>query len=432
MSASGTTAGAPRGPQALRVGLAAFQHRNFRLFWAGQLLSLVGTWMQSVAQSWLVLDLTNSPFQVGVVVGLQFGPVLLLGLLGGVVADRCNKRRALLVTQTAALLQALVLGLLVVSGRAQVHHVWLLAISLGVVNAFDIPLRQSFVMELVGRRDVMNALALNSSAFNLARVVGPAVGGLVIGRLGVGPAFLTNAASFVFVLASLLGIRERDLHARPPASGGTVLANLREGLDYVRRTPIIYVATALVGLSATFGMNFSVLLSVIARDQLGIGSFGFGLLMASVGIGAVAAALFIATRPRLSPTRTMVAGGFGFAILELAFATAAHYGYRPLAFAFLLGVGFCMILITAMTNTALQQTAPDALRGRVMSVYVAIFSGSTPLGGLLSGWTAKHLGADVAFGIGACLAGVSTLWAAGRLRATGLLPLRTRNAAPAD
>lgn len=409
-----------RAGHAVRTAFVAFTHRNFRLFWFGQFLSLIGTWMQSVAQSWLVLELSNSPFQVGLTVGLQFGPVLLLGLFGGVIADRFDKRRTLLLTQSVAALLALAFGLLIVSGEIRLHHVWLFAGALGVVNAFDIPLRQSFVMEMVGRTDVMNALALNSSAFNLARIVGPAIGGVLIARVGVGPVILTNAASFAAVLASLLLMREAEFFARPARSERGFWDSLREGVRYAIHTPTVRVATALVGLSATFGMNFSVLLSAIARDQLRIGSEGFGLLMAAVGVGATAAALFIAMSPRLRPPRVMVAGSALFAGLELAFAFAARARLVPLAFVLLFGVGFGMILITAMTNTSIQRQVPDHLRGRVMSVYVTVFSGATPIGGLFSGWLAKHYGAEFAWGLGAVLAGFSTVWAWQELRRAGL------------
>ncbi|MCC7142973.1 MAG: MFS transporter [Candidatus Eisenbacteria bacterium] len=411
----------PTPASAFRTGSAAFRHRNFRLFWTGQVLSLIGTWMQSVAQSWLVLTLTDSALQVGLVVGLQFLPVLFLGLFGGVLADRLNKRRFLIVTQSAQATQALLLGLLTVTGQIEAWQVLALAAFLGVINAFDMPTRQAFVVEMVGRGEVMNALALNSSAFNLARIVGPAIGGLLVGRIGAGPVFLINATSYVAVLGGLLLMRESELFNRPAPLTGSVWRNLGDGLRYIGRTPIVLVATTLVGLVCMCGMNYSVLLSVMAKDVFTIGSAGFGLLMASLGVGSVTAALFIAASPRLDPARVMVRGAIGFALLEILFALSPRLHSVPLSFALLFGVGFCMILLTAMSNTAIQRAVPDELRGRVMSVYVTVFAGSTPFGSFMAGSLAGWKGAPFAWGVGACLALLAALWALLRLRREGLL-----------
>jgi len=396
----------------LRSGFAAFGHRNFRLFWIGQLLSLTGTWMQSVAQSWLMLELTDSPVMVGLVVGLQYAPVMFLGLVGGVAADRFDKRRTLLMTQALSAVQALVLGILAVTGHAQPGQLLVLAAFLGVVNAFDMPARQAFVTEMVGRADIMNALALNSSAFNLARILGPALGGLLLIRFEPGTVFLINAATFAPVIAGLLMMRESELIQRPPPQRTGVWQSLGDGLRYVRTTPLVLVPTLLVGLIATFGMNYTVLLSVIARDVLQIGSAGFGLLMAALGIGSVTAAFVIALAPRLEPRRTMIWGAAAFAVLELAFAGAAHMRWMPACYLLLMGVGASMIFVTATANTTIQQTSPDHLRGRVMSVYVTVFSGSTPIGSLVAGSAATWIGAPMAWGVGAILAGLSAFWAA--------------------
>ena len=406
---------------ALRSGTAAFRRRNFRLFWFGQALSLMGTWMQSVAQSWLVLTLTNSPLQVGLVVGLQFLPVLLFGLIGGVLADRFNKRRFLLLTQSLQAVQALVLGILTLSGHVEAWQVMVLAAFLGLTNAFDMPTRQSFVVEMVGREDLMNALALNSSAFNLARIVGPAIGGVLIGTIGVGPVFLINAASYIAVLIGLFFIRESELTNVPRPSSGSIKRNVAEGLRYIGKTPVVLVATTLIGLVAMLGMNYTVLLSVMARDVFHIGSEGFGLLMASLGIGSLLAALVIAASPNIDPMRTMITGAFGFSILEILFAISPRFHFVPLSFGLLFGVGFCMILMTATSNTAIQRAAPDHLRGRVLSVYVTIFAGSTPFGSLWAGSLARWKGAPFAMGVGGVLALLATIWAFRRARRAGLL-----------
>jgi MFS family permease len=395
----------------LGSGLTAFRHRNYRLFWSGQLISLVGTWMQSVAQSWLILQLTDSAFQVGLVMALQFAPVLLLGMVGGVFADRRDKRRTILMTQAASALQATVLGVLIVTGRVHVVHVMLLAAALGVINAFDMPARQAFVVEMVGREDLMNAIALNSSAFNMARIVGPAIGGVLVAKLGVGPVYLLNGASYLAVIVGLLLIREEHLQSRPVPERQGVWTSLKSGLHYVRGQPLVQAAIFIVGAVSTVGMNFTVILSVMAKDVLRIGSSGFGGLMSALGIGSVLAALFLAFRSRLDPTRTMLLGAAGMAVAEILFVLTPSLHFLPLSFFFLLVVGFFAITLTATANNAIQQRVPDQLRGRVMAVYATVFAGSTPLGSLFSGWIARKWGAQWSMGVGAVLCGVAVLWA---------------------
>ncbi len=412
-----TEAGRSRaGLQSLTSGLSAFRHRNYRLYWFGQFISLIGTWMQSVAQAWLVLQLTNSAFKVGLVTAFQFAPVLVLSMLGGVFADRRIKRRLLLVTQSCAALQAVVLGLLILTGHVQVYQVMALAAVLGLVNAFDIPTRQAFVVEMVGREDLMNAIAFNSSAFNTARIVGPAIGGVLVARFGVGPVFLINAASFIAVLISLAMIRESELHARPNAARESVWHSLQDGLRYVRVTPVVSTAVLIVGAVATLAMNWTVLLSVMAKDVFRIGSQGYGILMAALGIGSVLAALFLAYRSRIDPVRTMVWGAAGLIVLEIAFALSPRAHSMPLSIALLLGVGFAAISMTATANTSIQNRVPDELRGRVMSVYITVFSGTVPLGSLLAGSMAKAWGAPAAMMMGAGTAGLAVIWAVWRLR----------------
>lgn len=402
---------------AFRSGLSALHHRNYRIFWLGQVFSLVGAWMQTVAQSWLVLELTESTFQVGVVVAIQYAPILLFGLFGGVFADRFDKRRTLVVTQSLAALQALGLGLLVASGTVQVGHVMVLAGLLGLVNAVDMPTRQSFVTEMVGRRDVLNAVALNSSAFNLARIVGPAIGGVLIARFGVAPTFFVNAISFGGVILALLRMRPLELQHGSRSLERNVLRSMREGLRYTRTSLLASTSTGLVGIVATFGMNFGVLLPDIARTDFAIGSSGFGLLMSSLGVGSLLSALFLAFFPRLQPKRLMLGGAIGFAVLEMIFAFTPAIGTVPLASGILVLLGFSTICLTATANTTIQRSTPDELRGRVMSIYVAIFAGSMPLGGLFAGSLARAFGAPWALGAGAVLSGAGAAWAWWRLRA---------------
>ncbi len=403
-------------------GLAAFRHRNFRLFFSGQIVSLTGTWMQSVAQSWLVLELTDSPFQVGLVWALQFTPVTVLAMLGGVFADRRSKRPILLVTQTIAALQALTLGILTVTGAVTVHHVMAMAALLGFTNAFDIPTRQSFVVELVGRDDLMNAIAFNSATFNTARIIGPAVGGVLIAWIGTGPLFLMNSASYIAVLAALLSMRESELASPPEKARVGIREGLKEGVLYVRADALVRTAVLLVGAVATLGMNFGVLLPVMARDVFRIGSEGLGGLMASLGIGSVSAGLVLAFRGRnVRPGRTMIMGGSGLAVLGLAFALSPWMGFLPAPFLLLFGAGFSVISLTATANNAVQQHVPDALRGRVMSVYITVFAASVPLGSLFAGTVAGWKGAPFAAGAGAVLSGMAVFIAALNLRREGML-----------
>ena len=289
------------------------------------------------------------------------------------------------------------------------------AAMLGLINAFDVPTRQAFVVELVGRDALMNAIAFNSSAFNAARILGPAVGGVLIASLSAGGVFLINAASYLAVIAGLVLVREAELTARPERVRERIVQSLKAGLDYVRHAPAVLLAIFLVGVVATFGMNFTVLLPVMARDVFNIGAQGFGMLMAAYGVGSVGAGLFLAFRSRLDARRSMLWGGAGVAVLGLAFALSPWLHALPLSVALLFGVGFAAITLTATANTSIQRRVPDALRGRVMAVYITVFSASVPLGSLFAGGLAKGWGAPFSLGAGAVLSGVGVLWAALRL-----------------
>jgi MFS family permease len=401
------------GPRAV----AALRHRNFRLFWSGQLISLVGTWMQSVAQGWLVLTLTNDPVALGIVAACQFTPVLLFGLVGGVLADALPKRQTLIVTQSVSLLLALLLGVLVVTGGVQVWHVYVLAVGLGLVNAVDMPVRQTFVVEMVGREDIANAVGLNSAIFNGARIAGPALAGILIGLVGTAACFFLNAASYVAVLIAYALMREEEL--RPAAriavarTIGGVIAQLGEGLAYARGTPIVRIALVTLGVVATAGMNFSVLMPVFAKDVLGGDATTFGFLLAASGVGSVFAAVHIASG--LRPSLTLVvsaAASFGAALVALSFV---HQ--MVLALPLMLILGWSVISMAATTNTLIQMLVPDVLRGRVMSIFTTVFAGSTPIGGLLAGSIAGLLGVSAALAIGGVVALATAGFAALRVRA---------------
>ena len=390
----------PVGALAGLDGLRALRHRNFRLFWSGQLISLIGTWMQQVAQAWLVLTLTNDPFMLGLVATFQFAPVLVFGLFGGIVADSLPKRRTLLVTQSTAMTLAFVLAALVATHTVQVWHILILALLLGCSNAVDMPTRQSFFVEMVGREDIGNAVALNSAIFNSARIIGPAVAGLTIGAFDISIAFFLNGLSFLAVLASLLAMRESELggvvRMVMPRSVGAVVENLAEGLRYVRQTRIVLLAVGVVGLVATAGMNFSVVMPSLARDVLGTGAQGFGFLMAASGVGSLAAALVIAfgRRPGI---RVLIGGAAVLGVLEVVLAASRS---MPLSLVAMFGIGAGGIAMAMTANTAIQLAVPDPLRGRVMSVYTTVFAGSTPVGGLAFGALARAFGAASAVFVG--------------------------------
>ncbi len=379
------------GRRDLRDTFIALSVRNFRLFWFGQLISLCGTWMQTVGQAWLVLNLTGSAFAVGTVTTLQFLPITLLVLFGGVIADRVPKRRFLVITQTSALIQAVVLGVLVATGTVRIWHVYLLATALGLTNAFDNPTRQAFVPELVGKDLVPNAVPLNSTLFNAARIVGPAIGGVTIAVFGVAGTFFLNAASFVPVIIALLMIRTSELFPVERGSG-RIVAQLREGVSFAFRTPSVLLILIIMAFVGTFGYNFQTELPLLARFVLNVGSIGFGAMTAVLGVGSLVAALGIAYSRR-ADERQIVFGGLVFSLL-LILVGLSHWFAVTLILLILMG--FFGIIFTASANTRLQLLSPGYLRGRVMSLYVLLFAGSTPIGAFLMGNVAEKLGVQAA------------------------------------
>ncbi|CAN5485937.1 MAG: MFS transporter [Chloroflexi bacterium] len=403
---------APRDPVAGQVGtnrpwpkgLAAFGHRNFRVFWTGQLVSLVGTWMQTVALGWLVLELTNDPLALGIVAACQFVPTMLFGLFGGIIADVLPKRRTLLFLQAGAAGQALVLALLIATGAIQVWHVYALSVVLGLIFAVEMPVRQSFVVEIVGREDVANAVALNSAAFNGSRIIGPAIAGVLIGTVGLAAAFFLNSISYLAVMAGLLLMNMESLvtvgRAKMQRSVRGVGGQLAEGLRYVRDTPVVLLAIGVLGVVATVGLNFQVVIPVYARDVLRGDAATFGFLMAASGIGSLVSAISIAfgQRPTL---RLLVVGAAVIGVALMLLSTTQWF----LAAMLLMGLlGWGVIAMAATANTLIQLAVPDELRGRVMSVYTTVFAGSTPIGGLFAGTIAALAGVTVALLVGGALA----------------------------
>jgi MFS family permease len=387
-------AGSAGGRAPARLG--ALRHRDFRLFWVGQLVSQIGTWMQSVAQAWLVLELTQSPLQLGIVSALQFTPILLLSPVGGALSDRFAKRRVLLVSQTAMKLQALVLAVLVWSGYIQYWHVAVLALLYGLGRAIDIPARQSYVTDLVGRSDLPNAVALNSVIMNGARIVGPAAAGLLIAAFGVALAFLLNGISFIAVLLALLAIRTEG---QPDPAGRL---GIREGVlgavAYAARTPPVAFTLGLMVVVSLLVLNFNVVVPLVARDVLNQGAHGFGLLMSFLGAGAVVGGFSVALLRTGQPPLSFLVGSAATLCAGLvALALAPHFA---LAAAVLALLGCCQILFTTGCNTTLQLIAPNNLRGRVMGLYTVTFAGMTPFGSLLVGIVAERFGVRAACAAG--------------------------------
>jgi MFS family permease len=377
----------------------AFRTRNYRLYYFGQMISLSGTWMQSFAQAWFVLQLTNSKVAVGTVTTLQFLPITIFVLFAGVIADRVPKRRFIFFTQTLAMTQAAVLTALVWSGHAHLWHVYVLAFVLGLANAFEQPARQAFVMEMVGKDDLINAVALNAGLFNAARMIGPGIGGFIIATWGVKGAFLLNAISFIPVIVALAMMNSAEFFNVAPRQRGNPISELREGLAYAFRTPAVLLIVIVLIFVGTFGYNFIVMLPLINRYVLHGGPRAFGFLGVALGAGAVISALLIAGRARATKRMIFVAG-FCFSALLGALALS-HWLLVTLLL--LLLVGIASTAFQATTNTSIQLTAPDHLRGRVMSLYMLLFAGSTPIGAYLTGQMAEHLGVPAAVGICAAL-----------------------------
>jgi MFS family permease len=419
----------------LPAAMRSLRHRNYRLFFFGQLISLSGTWMQSVAQAWLVYRLTGSAALLGVVGFAGQIPTLVASPAGGLAADQFDRRRVLLATQAASMGLALALAALTLTGRVNVPWIVGIAALLGVVNAFDIPTRQAFAADMVGRDDLVNAIALNSTVFNGARVVGPAIAGILVARIGEGWCFFVNGASYVAVIAGLLAMR--GVPRRPPASGASPLERLREGFAYAARTRPVLALLALLGVVSLAGMPYSVLMPVFADEILGGGPRTLGLLMGAAGVGALLGAFALALRRSTRGLGTfvaIVAAGFGLTLV--AFSQSRSFW---LSAALLVPAGFCMMSQMSSSNTLIQALTPDALRGRVMSVYAMVFMGGAPLGALAAGTLASRFGAPatVAGGGVACLVAallfarrVPTLRAEARerieaLQATGALPEET-------
>jgi MFS family permease len=390
----------------------ALRHRNFRLYWTGQLISLIGTWMQSLAQGWLMHRLTSSPFMLGLLGFCQFAPVLLFSLWAGVIADRVDKRRLLLVTQSVAMVQAIAMATVSSTGVVQPWMLLGLALLFGVFNAFDLPARQAFLVEMVGKEDLSNAIALNSAAFNAARVIGPAFAGVLVATLGEQGCFWINAISYLAVLYSLWRIQVPVKAAEPGASHA--LAHLREGVSYAWHTRPIRNLLLLLGVTAGLGFQYLILLPVYTRDILHAGAGTYGLLVSAFGVGSLlSAAVMTQNLDRWALRRNLLVG---LSAAGVGMGTFAWSRVVPLTAAMGFVAGFGLILYVASTNTMLQHSVEDRFRGRVMSLYTLMLIGTAPLGSLLLGSLAQRFGAPSATSVSALSLLGGALWVSYRLR----------------
>jgi MFS family permease len=378
----------------LRRTFSSLKVRNYRLFFVGQSISLSGTWIQRVAQAWLVLDLTGSGTAVGLVTALQFVPLLLLAPIGGVIADRVNKRRMLILTQTASALAAATLGALVLTGVVELWMVYALAFALGVAGSVDNPTRQTFVLEMVGREQLTNALSLNSTLINAARVIGPALAGALIISIGIGWCFVLNAVSYLAVIVALRMMSVDDLDSAPIQARHP--GQLREGFRYVRSTPAVLTPLLMMAVAGTFAYEYQVVLPLLARFTFGGDAQTFAMMTSAMGVGAVAGGLFTASRqsrPAMALART--AGLFGAVQIMASLAPGLVACLISLVALGAVGVSFI-----ALGNSTLQLTAAPEMRGRVMGLWAVAFLGTTPIGAPMLGWLGEHVGARWALGLG--------------------------------
>ncbi|GAA2285661.1 MFS transporter [Nonomuraea roseoviolacea subsp. roseoviolacea] len=402
----------------------SLRNRNYRMFVAGGAVSNVGGWLQRTAQDWLVLELTHgSAAALGTATALQFLPMLFFGLFGGVLADRYPKRPILIVAQSLMALLALTLGLLTVTGSAEVWHVYVMAFTLGVISCVEVPTRQAFVVEMVGRRDLSNAIALNSSSFNLARVVGPAIAGVLIYVLGgTGPLFLINALTFAGVISSLVFMRKSELHLSEPVPRAK--GQLREGLRYVMEREELLMPVLLIGFVSMFSQAFSMSIALMAREVFAAGASSFGLASSMFAVGALGGALLAARRSRPS-RKVLMAGAIGFGLFQVATGLAPFY---PLYLLLLVPTGVALITVNTAANASVQLASSPEMRGRVMGIYMLVFTGGAPLGATLVGWL-SDLGGPRA---GVMLSGVLALAGTGlALLVTRLIGARVRRTVPA-
>jgi MFS family permease len=396
------------------------RHRNYRLFFAGQVVSVAGTWMQNIALAWLVIELSGSPLAVGALAFCRFVPFFVFGLFAGVVIDRLDTRRLLLGTQGAAMVVSIALAVVTLAGWATLPVVYALAAIGGLVLVFDAPGRQTLTFQMVGESELQNAVALNSGLFNASRVIGPALAGFLIAAVGTGLCFVVNAISFLAVLVALCLIREEELFPVEKRPGTKLVAGVRAGLAWAAHTPLARTVLAVVTIVSLVGFNFHVLVPLPAPQRLHVGAGTFGVLSAAFGLGALAGALATASMREASP-RVFVGGAVGFSLAMLALALA-HTVDVALVLLLLLGMSFS--LFTSSANALVQLASPPHLRGRVMSLYLFAFAGLAPVGGLVAGFLAEQGGTTLAFGLAGVAGLLAIAWAAYSLFSDTLRPAR--------
>jgi MFS family permease len=373
----------------------ALKHNNFRYYWIGMCISLIGTWMQNIAQPWLAYTLTNSPFLLSLIGIAQFTPMLIFALFAGVFVDKFSKKKILLFTQSASLVITLILAILVWTGKIEYWHILIMSTFLGIVNTVDMPARQSMVIELVGREDLMNAIALNSMVFNLARIIGPALAGIVMGYAGVAVCFFANAISFGAVVISLFFIELHPVQKKPNVENANLIGEIKDGLKYIYRKKVLLYTLIVMAIVGTFVPNFNVLVPVFAKEILKENEAGFGILMSFMGFGSFLGAMFIATLSKSGPKKFII---YIVPIIVGALLIATGYtNVYLLTGIFLAITGFFFISFTSSANSTLQLNSRNEYRGRVMSVYTLVFAGSTPFGNLYAGLFAEHFNARIGF-----------------------------------
>lgn len=391
------------------------RHRNYRLYFFGQFISQAGTWLQGAAQAWLVLQLTHSAAAVGIVTFWQFGPYALVGLVGGPLTDRLDRRKTLVFTQAGQMLAAALLAALTFAHLITVWEIDLIAALRGIILVMDNPSRQAFVIQMVGREELPNAVALNSSVANATRILGPGIGGIIIAAWGVGVAFALNAVSYIAVIGALLLMREAELFATQMAKRASLLSSLREGLAYAWNTPTILLPLSMLFLISTFAINFSVLLPVLASQTLHANSEVYGFLTACFGAGALVGALIAASIGRAT-WKILLGAAFGYGVM---LAILAPQRLIWAALLILVGAGVCYTLYTSSSNAMVQLSSPAPLQGRLMALYSYIFAGTSPLGALIAGGLAQRFGTEVAFLEAGVVAAATALGAALLLRGRG-------------
>lgn len=373
----------------------SLRHKNFRYYWFGMCISQIGTWMQNIAQPLLAYKLTDSPFLLGLVGALQFLPVLLFSLFAGVIIDRFPKKKLLIITQSASMLITLILAILAFTGEIRYWHLIIMASALGMANTLDMPARQSFVIELVGKEDLMNAIALNSTVFNISRIIGPAIAGILMEYSGVAFCFFANAISFGAVLISLFFIKPQKLENGEVEKGKTIFQNIGEGLRYILRSEILFSTIIIMAIVGTFAPNFSVLIPVFTSKILHMKEAGFGYLMSFMGVGSLFGAVYVAAFSRSGPKRIIlriVPVAVGLLLILIAFTDKFILTGLVLAI-----TGFFFVMFSSSSNSALQLNTDNEYRGRVMSIYTLVFAGSTPIGNLFAGAMTQFFNARIGF-----------------------------------